>query len=85
MTNRKRNYIYNEKQKIYSSPQLSIYEDKKGMQEWKVAEARKLILKCWQREILTPANPAKLWTRSIRPHRVKQANRGGTERPGSSP
>lgn len=60
------------KHKNYSSPQLSIYEDKKGMREWKVAEPRTLVLKCWQREILAPAKPAKLRTGDVRQYRVKQ-------------
>lgn len=59
------------KQENNSSPQLSIYEDRRGMQEWKVTEPRKLIPKCWQSEIPVPLNPAKLRPGGIRQKRVK--------------
>lgn len=64
-------------QKNNSSPQVCIHEDKKGMQERK-AEHRKLILKCWQKEILAPPNPAKSRTRGVRQESVKLANRGNS-------
>ena len=66
------------KQKNNSSPQVSIHEDKREMQEWKVAEHRKWSLKCWQKEILAPPNPAKLRTGRVRQQSVKWANRGNS-------
>lgn len=58
MRNRKQKLHLIMKQENNSSPQLSIYEDRKGMREWKAAEPKKLIPRCWQRDVPAPPNPA---------------------------
>lgn len=80
MTNRKRNSIYNEKQRNYSSPQLSKLKTKREYRSGKWQSPGSWSFSVGRGKYLPPANPAKLRTGGARQHGVKQANRGGTER-----
>ena len=78
MRNRKQKLYITVKQENNSSPQISIYEDRKKRQEWTAAQPRKLIPKCQQMGILAPPDPAKLRPGGVPHWRGKQeANKEG--------